>query len=182
VGIDRVLHNNTEAAMRFIAGDTSGVKHHALAAEALSAIWFRARMEGREIEDIQPDGVADLSCREPAPHRHRELVTVAGVVPIRPDCLFKIAGVRYALEVETGTSSAAKVRMKACRYARLIESSGAPLRVLIHCSSNSHARLVTAAFRSSIPPSVAASFVVLSSEACDHFAQCQCPTLLLTRR
>jgi len=90
--IDRVLHNNTVAAMRFISGDTSGVKHHALAAEALSAIWFRARMDGHQVEDIQPDGVADLSFREPDPHRHRDLVTAGGMVIVKPDCVFTVAG------------------------------------------------------------------------------------------
>ena len=107
--IDRVLHNNTVAALRFTSGDTSGVKHHALAAEALSAIWFRARMEGHQVEDIQPDGVADLTFRDPEPHHHRDLVTAGGSIVIKPDCLFTIAGQRYALEAETGTSSAAKL-------------------------------------------------------------------------
>jgi hypothetical protein len=141
--IDRVLHNNTETALRFIAGDTSGVKHHALAAEALSSIWFRARMEGHQVEDIQPDEVADLSFREPEPHRHRDLVTAGGIIVIKPDCLFTIAGQRYALEAETGSSSAAKLRLKLSRYALLLRREQA-LRLLVHCATQAHADRVCA--------------------------------------
>lgn len=135
--IDRVLHNNTVAALRFISGDTSGVKHHALAAEALSAIWLRARMEGHQVDDIQPDGVADLSFREPEPHRYRDLVTGGGMIVIKPDCVFTIAGTRYALEAETGTSSAAKLLIKLRRYARLL-SFDPLLRLLFACGSAEH--------------------------------------------
>jgi hypothetical protein len=140
--IDRVLHNNTVAALRFISGDTSGVQHHALAAEALSAIWFRARMKGHQIEDIQPDGVADLSFREPEPHRHRDLVSAGGVVAIKPDCLYTISGQRYAMEAETGTASAEKVRLKIRRYARRITAHDQQLRVLFYCATPAHRRLV----------------------------------------
>jgi hypothetical protein len=136
--IDRVMHNNTVAALRFISGDTSGVKHHALAAEALSSMWFRARMEGHHVGDIQPDGVADLSFRDPEPYRHRDLVTADGMVVIRPDCLFTIAGTRYALEAETGTSSAAKLRSKLRRYVRLFERC-ADTRLELVCSDDAHA-------------------------------------------
>jgi hypothetical protein len=136
--IDRVLHNNTEAALRFIAGDTSGVKHHALAAEALSTIWLSARMEGHRVEDVQPDGVADLSFREPEAHLHRDLVTAGGIVAIKPDCLFTIAGQRYALEAETGTSSAAKLHAKLRRYARLFERCD-DTRLELVCFDDAHA-------------------------------------------
>ncbi|HYC59913.1 MAG TPA: replication-relaxation family protein [Thermoanaerobaculia bacterium] len=136
--INRVLHNNTVAALRFISGDTSGVKHHALAAEALSAIWFRARMEGHQVEDIQPDGVGTLSFRELEPHRHRDLVTAGGFIIIKPDCMFMIAGQQYALEAETGTSSAENLFLKLRRYARRV-SFDPHLRLLVVCASTSHA-------------------------------------------
>jgi len=135
--IDRVLHNNTIAALRFIAGETSGVHHHVLAAAALSEIWFRARMAGQQIEDIQPDGVADLSFREPDPRAHRDLLAADGVsVPIRPDCLFTIAGTRYALEAETGSASAPKLLRKLRRYARLLAFHN--LSLILVCSSAAH--------------------------------------------
>jgi hypothetical protein len=140
--IDRVLHNNTVAALRFISGDTSGVKHHALAAEALSSIWFDARMAAHQVEDIQPDGVADLSFLDPKPHRHRELVTSGGIVVIKPDCVFTIAGARYALEAETGSSSAAKLRSKLARYARRLAIADPCLRVIVCCATDAHRRLV----------------------------------------
>jgi hypothetical protein len=140
--IDRVLHNNTVAALRFISGDTSGVKHHALAAEALSSIWFHARMAGYQVEDIQPDGVADLSFRDPKPHRHSDLATPGGVVVIKPDCVFSFAGTRYALEAETGTSSTAKLHLKLRRYARRMTVSDPHLQVLIYCATDAYGRLV----------------------------------------
>jgi hypothetical protein len=136
--IDHVLHNNTVAALRFIAGETSGVQHHALAAQVLSTLWFRARIDGFDIEDIRPDGVADLSFRESDVHRYRELVTDGRVV-IKPDCLFTIAGQQYALEAETGSSSTAKLRMKLRRYARAFERRG-DLRLIIACATSAHAR------------------------------------------
>lgn len=136
--VDRVLHNNTVAALRFISGDTSGVKHHALAAEALSSIWFDARMDGHQIENIQPDGVADLSFRDPEPHRHRDLVTAGGMVVIKPDCLYTIAGQRYALEAETGSASTAKLHLKLRRYARAFER-GSDVRLIVACTTTDHA-------------------------------------------
>lgn len=165
--IDRVLHNNTETALRFIAGDTSGVKHHALGAEVLSAIWFRARMDGHQVEDIRPDGVADLSFREPEPHRHRELVTAGGIVPIKPDCFFTIAGQCFALEAETGTSSAAKINTKVRRYARLLEDqphNRERLRIIFHCGNRAHAGAVSAAISLSASR---AAFSVSESEHLD---------------
>jgi hypothetical protein len=136
--IDRVLHNNTETALRFIAGDTSGVKHHALAAEALSAMWFRARMEGHQVKDIQPDGVADLSFRDPEPHRHRDLMSAGGIIVIKPDCLYTITGQRHALEAETGSTSIAKLHLKLRRYARLVDQR-VPLVLIIACATRIHA-------------------------------------------
>lgn len=156
--IDRVLHNNTVAALRFISGDTSGVQHHALAAEALSAIWFRARMEGHQIVDIQPDGIADLSFHEPEPHRHRDLVSAKYLVPIRPDCLFRIGENRYALEAETGTSSTAKLHLKLSRYELLLRREQA-LRLLVHCATQAHADRVSEIARSSAPHVCAAMAV-----------------------
>jgi hypothetical protein len=145
--IDRVLHNNTITALRFIAGETSGVQHHVLAADALSSIWFRARMRGHQVEDVHPDGIADLSFREPEPHRHRDLLSVKGLVPIRPDCLFRIGQTRYALEAETGTSSAAKIQLKLRRYARLPDFARDNLHVLIACAHGGHAAMIASARR-----------------------------------
>jgi len=140
--IERVLHNDTELALKHYAGESSGVRHHVLAAEFLSRFWFDARMRGDAVEDIQPDGIADLSFREPEPRRYRDLVTAAGIVPIRPDCLFTIAGKRYALEAETGSTSAAALRMKLRRYARLFEL-GNTFHLIAHCHGRAHADLVT---------------------------------------
>lgn len=176
--IDRVLHNNTVTAMRFIAGDTSGVKHHALAAEALSTIWFRARMEGHQVEDIQPDGLADLSFREPEPYRYRDLVTAGGIVPIKPDCLFTIAGVRYALEAETGSSSAAKINTKIRRYARLLEDRHdlrKHLRVIFHCGNGTFAQAVSAAIS---PSGHHAAFSVSQPDHLDTVGQCEVATMI----
>jgi hypothetical protein len=139
--IERVLHNNTELALKHYAGESSGVRHHVLAAEFLSKFWFDARMRGDAVKNIQPDGVADLSLREPEPRRYRDLVTASGVVVIKPDCLFTIAGKRYALEAETGTSSAAKLRLKLRRYGRLFELAD-PLYLFVHCATQTHLDLV----------------------------------------
>jgi hypothetical protein len=138
--IERVLHNNTELALKHYAGESSGVRHRVLAADFLSRFWFEARMRGDAVEDIQPDGVADLSFREPDLRRYRDLVTSGGVIPIKPDCLFTIAGMRYALEAETGASSTAKLRVKLGRYARLM-SQGPHLWLLVHCQQYAHADL-----------------------------------------
>jgi hypothetical protein len=159
--IERVLHNNTELALKHYAGESSGVRHHVLAAEFLSKFWFDARMRGDAVEDIQPDGIADLSFREADPRRYRDLVTAGGIVPIKPDCLFTIAGQRYALEAETGSSSAAKVGVKVRRYARLIERQS--IRVLIHCAHAAHVRLVEEAIGSKTSIAIPPSFSVSSS-------------------
>jgi hypothetical protein len=149
--IERVMHNNTELAIRHYAGESSGVRHRVLAAGFLSRFWFEARMHGDAVEDIQPDGVADLSFREPDPRRYRDLLTSGGVIPIKPDCLFTIGGTRYALEAETGSSSAAAIRLKLKRYARLFERSrigpapgSGDFHLVVYCATQAHATRVAA--------------------------------------
>jgi len=145
--IDRVLHNNTELALKHYVGDTSGVRHHALTAEFLSVFWYQARMDGHAVDNIQPDGIADLSFREPEPRRHRELINREGTVVIKPDCVFTIAGHRFALEAETGTSSASALTRKFRRYIRAFECTrdqkDTPLRVLLYCGSDAQTRTVS---------------------------------------
>jgi hypothetical protein len=63
-------------------------------------------MAGHQIENIQPDGVADLSARDPEPHRHRDLVSAGGIIVIKPDCLYTVAGQRYALDRSSHRKSA----------------------------------------------------------------------------
>jgi len=167
--IERVLHNNTELALKHYAGESSGVRHHVLAAEFLSRFWFDARMRGDAVSDIQPDGIADLSFREPEPRRYRDLVTVGGVVPIKPDCLFTIAGKRYALEAETGSSSVAAIHLKVRRYARLMERAETiardhpRLNVVLHCQTEAHAERTAASVSRCVPPSVVSRFWVETS-------------------
>ncbi|MBV8517654.1 MAG: hypothetical protein JO197_09665 [Acidobacteria bacterium] len=140
--IERVLHNNTELALRHYAGEGSGVRHRVLAADCLSRCWLDARMRGQRIDGVLPDGVADLTFQEPEPRRFRDLITAQGVVRIRPDCLFTIAGTRYALEAETGTSNAAKLGSKLARYARRLAVADPCLRVVVCCATDAHCRLV----------------------------------------
>jgi len=137
--IERALQNNTMLAMKHYAGESSGVRHRVLAANFLSRFWFDARMRGEAVENIQPDGIADLSFREPDLPRYRDLVTASGIVPIKPDCAFRIGTVIYALEAETGTSSISKVTIKVRRYARLLflSKENDDLRILFHCNTRS---------------------------------------------
>jgi len=173
--IERVLHNNSELALKHYAGESSGVRHHVLAAEFLARFWFDARMRGDAVKDIQPDGIADLSFREPEPRKYRDLITAAGVVVIKPDCLFTIAGQRYALEAETGTLGAAKVALKVRRYARLLECgtrvpailhAANNLRVIFYCQTANHAEVVSAAIHA-CASHTSASFV-LTTPMQDH--------------
>jgi len=176
--INRVLHNNTELAMKFYTGESSGVRHHVLAAEFLSRFWFEARMRGESVEDIQPDGIADLSFRDPQSHRHRDLVRSDGIVPIKPDCLFTIGDTRYALEAETGTSSAAKVCLKVRRYARCFDvfeacSNTTPnLQLIALCQARSHADLVRAVVDNHVPPSTASRVFIETPPARSESVQC----------
>ena len=68
---------------------------------------------------------------------------------IKSVCLFTIAGQRYALEAETGTSSAAKVGLKVRRYARLLER-GARVHLVFHCATNLHAHTVSQAIAATV--------------------------------
>ncbi len=167
--IERVLHNNTELALKHYAGESSGVRHHVLAAEFLSQFWFDARMRGDAVEDIQPDGIADLSFLEPEPRKYRDLVTAAGIVPIKPDCIFTVAGKRHALEAETGSSSAAKVGVKVRRYVRLLSTQRLgraidPLRVIFYCQTTKHAEVVSAAINACASPTSLSTFVLATPE------------------
>lgn len=147
--IDRVIHNTTELLFKHYVGDPCGVRHRVLAAECLSRVWYEARMAGHPVENIQPDG-ADLSFREPEPRRYRELVNAAGVIVIKPDCLFTIEGKQYALEAETGSHSLPAVTWKLRRYARLIELRARtvqPLHLIVYSGTGVHKGLVDAAIR-----------------------------------
>jgi len=139
--IERVTHNCTELALKLYAGESSGVRHRVLAAEFLSRFWFEARMRGEAVEDIQPDGVADLSFREPDLRRYRDLTTTNGIVPIKPDCVFTIAERPYVLEAEMGSMSGMRVLLKVRRYARLLER-GSQACIVIHCRTAAHADVV----------------------------------------
>lgn len=180
--IDRVLHNNTELAIKYYAGETAGIGHRVLASEILSALWFSARMNGLVVENIQPDGVADFTFREPEPRRFRELVVTNGLLPIKPDSVFSIGPQRIALEAETGTASIAKVRLKLRRYARLFERpSGAcapPARLLVHCRTAAHAELVTAVCREVLRSTEPASVIITTGDDAHRLAND--PTSALT--
>jgi hypothetical protein len=149
--IDRVLHNNTELALKYYIGETSGIAHRVLASEILAALWFSARMQGFPVENIEPDGMADLSFREPEPRRFRELVTADGIVPIKPDCLFTVAGRRCAVEAETGSASRAKVRLKVRRYAHLLQHTGTCVRPVFYCATRAHRQTVADAVAAVVP-------------------------------
>lgn len=164
--VERVMHNNTELALKHYAGESSGVRHHVLAANFLSRCWFEARMRGDAVENIKADGEADLSVREPEPRRHRELVNNAGVVVIKPDCLFTIERHTYALEAETGSSSVAKLRLKLRRYANLVaRPEHLDLRIIVHCASEAHATLTVSVIASTVPAGQRASFLVSRESA-----------------
>lgn len=153
--IERVMHNNSELALKHYAGESSGVRHRVLAAKFLSRFWFEARMRGDAVDEIFPDGIADLSFRESDLRRYRGLTTANGIVPIKPDCLFTIAGARYALEAETGSSSAAAIRLKLKRYARLFERSrighatgSGDTCLVLYCATQAHAARVAGEIKS----------------------------------
>lgn len=179
--LDRVLHNNTELALKYYTGEISGIAHRVLASEILSALWFSARMNGLSVEDIQPDGIGGLSFREPEPRRFRELVVNDGLVPIKPDSMFTIGAQRIVLEAETGTASIAKVRLKLRRYARLFaHPNGAPAppaRLIVHCRTTAHAELVTAVCRDVLRPVPPTSIIITTGDdvhrlACDPSRAC----------
>lgn len=160
--IDRALRNNGNAAMKHYAGDSSGVRHHLLSTELVSLLWYSARAHGWPVEDILPDGVADLSFREPEAQRHRDLMTGDGVVPIKPDCMFSIAGHRFAIEAETGSASSAKLRLKLRRYARLSTLGlASDTRIIVHCGTATHEQLVIAILTAIAQPS-ARAFILMS--------------------
>lgn len=161
---DRVLHNNGDAAMKHYAGDSSGVRHHLLSTELVSLLWYSARAHGWPVEDIEPDGVADLSFRDPEPQRHRDLITGDGIVPIRPDCMFTIAGHRFAIEAETGSASTAKLRLKLRRYARFCEVCRNPaLRVIIHSGADAHVDAALTVIGADVPRTVRQHFICTRS-------------------
>lgn len=166
--IDRVLHNNTELAIRYYTGETASIGHRTLASELLSAVWFSARMNGLPVENILSDGIADLTFAEPEPRRFRELVVNGGVVPIKPDSMFTIGAQQIALEAETGTASIAKVRLKLRRYARLFEhpcgAPAPPARLIVHCRTNAHAELVTGVCRVVLRPAPPASIIITTGD------------------
>jgi len=146
--IERVMHNNTELALKHYTGESSGVRHRVLAANCLSRVWYEARMAGHAVDDILPDGLADLSFREPEPRRYRELVNVAGVIVIKPDCVFRLEKQRYALEAETGTQSLPAFTYKLRHYVRLMERSvDHPVHLLVHCASAASANQAQTAVR-----------------------------------
>lgn len=166
--IDRVLHNTTEILLKHYAGTSSGgVHHHLLTSDLAALLWFSARRHGMSVDDIQPDGIADLSLRDPEPHRHRALLTAQGILPIQPDCLFTIAGHRFAIEAETGSTSRAALSRKLLRYARRFEivAEDPTTRVLVHCATEAHAELTLAVIAREISSAQRSRFLVSRASA-----------------
>lgn len=132
-------------ALRFYAGESS-LRHRMLASTAAAILWFGARASGRVVHAVMPDGAAEFIV--PGPAR-----TV-----VKPDLVFGIDDTAVFLEAETGTASKGKVAAKLAQYemllaagdlgaqlARLTGHVFADVRVLVHCASDSHARLVAKA-------------------------------------
>ncbi|HET8797909.1 MAG TPA: hypothetical protein VFO89_09480 [Thermoanaerobaculia bacterium] len=164
--IDRGLHNTTEILLKHYSGTSSGVQHYVLTSDLAALLWFSARRHGWSVDDIQPDGVADLSMRDPEPHRSRALITAHGILPIQPDCLFTIAGHRLAIEAETGSTSRAALTRKLHRYARRFEITEDPTtRVLVHCATEAHAELTLTVIGGEIPSAQRARFLVSYASA-----------------
>jgi hypothetical protein len=158
--IDRVLHNATEILLKHYAGASSSVQHYLLTSDLAALLWFSARRQGWSVDDVQPDGIATLSTRDPEPHRHRTLITDQGILPIEPDCLFTIAGHRFAIEAETGATSRAALSRKLLRYARRFEITADPTRVIVHCATDAHAELSLAVIASAVPSAQRSRFLV----------------------
>lgn len=168
--IDRVLHNATEILLKHYAGASSSVQHYLLTSDLAALLWFSARRHGWSVDDVRPDGLADLSVRDPEPHRHRALVTAQGILPIQPDGLFTIAGHRLAIEAETGSTSRAALARKLLRYARRFEIVDDPsTRVLVHCATDAHTELALAVIASAIPSAQHSRFLVSRASATRSF-------------
>ena len=132
-------------ALRFYAGESS-LRHRTLASIAASILWLGARASGRLVHGVLPDGAAEL------------IAHASSRAVVKPDLVFGIDDTAIVLEAETGTASKSKVASKLAQYetllaagdlgeqlARLTGHAFTRLRILVHCASDAHARLVATA-------------------------------------
>jgi hypothetical protein len=159
---DAILQYNTDLACKYIAGETSDVRHLVLGSTALAILWFGARQMGATVSHILGDGAVNLSFD----HEGK-------TVPIKPDGFFTIGEYGFALEAETGTSARHKIVDKVQRYLLLNREKGVQgvavltgasgmtsFRVLFHCQTDAHARMVEDVIAEALPKKGTGLFLV----------------------
>jgi hypothetical protein len=160
--VDATLQYNTDLACKYIAGETSDVRHLVLGSTALAVLWFGARQMGATVENILGDGAVNLSFDHDGKN-----------VPIKPDGFFSIGGYGFALEAETGTSARHKIVDKVHRYLSLNKERGVAgvadmtgagdltsFRVLFHCQTDAHARMIEDVISETLPKKGTGLFLI----------------------
>jgi hypothetical protein len=142
------LRASTDLALKLYSGEPCHIQHVLLTATINALLWH-----GLDAPPtcVAPDGARDLS--EP------------GGDPLLPDTFFVVGETAVCVEAETGASNRAKIRAKIARYlgvrARLdalaseLDTPIQRLRVLFHCATPGHKRMVAALIAEQAPEGTA---------------------------
>jgi len=163
--VDAMLQYNTDLALKFISDEPSDVRHRILASTVLSILWFGARQMGAAVENILGDGAVNLSFEHDGKRQ-----------TIEPDGFFTIGEFGFALEAETGTSARHKIIEKVDRYLLLNREKGVEsvaamtgahgmtsFRVLFHCQTDAHARMIEDVISEKLPKKGTGLFLMTRS-------------------
>lgn len=147
------LRNATQHALKLYSGAPCHVPHYLLASSFCSMVWYAASCAGTPPAHIRPDGAMDLN----------QIAGGAAAYAVLPDMFFVVDQTAFCVEAETGSSSHSKIEGKIAKYLSLAATDiagalsdelGQPvsdLRVVFHCATRSHMRLVAAAIASACP-------------------------------
>lgn len=147
------LRATTQHALKLYSGEACHVPHFLLASTFCSIIWHGAARAGLPVSCILSDGAIDMN----------EVAAGALGSSVFPDFFFLLGDSAVCVEAETGSSSRAKIEAKVNRYlalaahgtssllTRWLGRSVTQLRVVFHCGTRSHLRMIADVIATACP-------------------------------
>ncbi|HEY0157823.1 MAG TPA: hypothetical protein VGF28_11105 [Thermoanaerobaculia bacterium] len=147
------LRSTTQHALKLYSGEACHVPHFLLASTFCSIVWHGTARAGVPVSGILSDGGIDLN----------EVAAGALGSSVFPDLFFLVGETAMCVEAETGSSSRAKIEAKVHRYLALGEQRAASLlaawlcrpvadlRVIFHCGTSAHRRMIADVIATACP-------------------------------
>jgi hypothetical protein len=147
------LRARTQHALKLCSGQPCHVPHILLASTFAAIAWYGLARAGSPVRTIRPDGSLDLNL----------FADGALGSAVLPDVSFIAKRTLFCVEAETGTSSRTKIQAKVRRYLSFARGAGlaryaasgemelARMRVIFHCGTAAHLRMIAAIIAAEAP-------------------------------